>query len=125
MTLGVTVIDKVHQKNLNKSGEIYGVLIDDTISDIKTKIFVNTDKNNFYKETILYYPNLIRLEINDSKITDDSNLSLNYSSIPKNPIVYVTSIFDVIVTKDKYYDFDFRSKYILQKKSISYLNYTY
>jgi len=107
MTLGVTVIDKVHQKNLNKNGEKYGVLIDDTISDIKTKIFVNT--NDFFKETILYYPNLVRLEINDSddsKITDDSNLSLNYSSIPKNPIVYVTSIFDVIVEKHRYYDFD-------------------
>ena len=43
MSLGVTVIDKVHQRVLNEGGKKYGVLIDDTISDIKTKIFVNTD----------------------------------------------------------------------------------
>ena len=104
MSLGVTIIDKVHQKVLNEGGKKYGILIDDSISDIKTKIFVNTD--DFYKETIMYYPNLVRLQIDDSKIMDNSNLSLNYSSIPKKPIVYVTSIFDIIVEKQKYYDFD-------------------
>ena len=38
MSLGVTIIDKVHQKVLNEGGKKYGILIDDSISDIKTKI---------------------------------------------------------------------------------------
>jgi len=107
MTLGVNIIDKETNISLNKNGEKYGVLLDDTVSEIKTKIFINTD--NFYKETVPYYPNLLKLEIldkSDEKVITDSNcLLFHYSSLPEKPIVYVKSIF-TIINQDSYNDFD-------------------
>ena len=107
MTLGVNIIDKELNHSLNQNGKKYGVLLDDTIPEIKTKIFVNTD--NFYKETLQYYPNLIKLEINengvDKVITDTNCLLFHYSKLPENPIVYVKSVFSII-NSDSYKEFD-------------------
>ena len=107
MTLGVNIINKELNYSLNQNGKKYGVLLDDTISEIKTKIFVNTD--NFYKETLQYYPNLIKLEINedgvDKVITDTNCLLFHYSKLPEKPIVYVKSVF-TIINSDNYKGFD-------------------
>jgi hypothetical protein len=107
MTLGVNIVDKELDYSLNQNGKKYGVLLDDTIPEIKTKIFVNTD--NFYKETLQYYPNLIKLEINergvDKVITDTNCLLFHYSKLPQNPIVYVKSVFSII-NSDNYKEFD-------------------
>jgi hypothetical protein len=107
MTLGVNIVDKELDYSLNQNGKKYGVLLDDTIPEIKTKIFVNTD--NFYKETLQYYPNLIKLEINergvDKVITDTNCLLFHYSKLPQKPIVYVKSVFSII-NSDNYKEFD-------------------
>ena len=99
MTLGVNIIDKISQRSLNNNGTKYGVLLDDVISEIKTKIFVNTD--NFYNETVQYYPNMVKLEINVNEdsfklITDQNCLLFYYKQLPIKPTVYITSIFTVI-----------------------------
>lgn len=107
MTLGVNIIDKQTNHSLNQNGKKYGVLLDDTVSEIKTKIFVNTD--NFYKETVQYYPNLVKLSIVEKevdKVLNDTNcLLFHYSELPNEPAVYVTSLFSII-NKDSYGDFD-------------------
>lgn len=107
MTLGVNIIDKEINYSLNQNGKKYGVLLDDTISDIKTKIFANTD--NFYKETVQYYPNLIKLEINedgiDKVITDTNSLLFHYSKLPLEPVLYVKSLF-AIINSDNYKEFE-------------------
>ena len=107
MTLGVNIIDKEINHSLNQNGKKYGVLLDDTIFDIKTKIFANTD--NFYKETVQYYPNLIKLEINedgiDKVITDTNSLLFHYSKLPLEPVLYVKSLF-AIINSDSYKEFE-------------------
>ena len=67
MTLGINVINKSLNISLNDNGKGYGVLIDDTIQEIKDKIFVNTD--DFYNETLAYYPNLVKVEIRQDENT--------------------------------------------------------
>lgn len=85
MILGVTVIDKLSKKVLNKdeNGLIFGVLMDDTINIIKQKMFVNLG--------IMYYPNLIKLEI---KIKDEYQLLNGDNKGESN--VYVTNLFNII-----------------------------
>ncbi len=105
MTLGVNIIHKPKNQSLNENGKLYGILIDDTIVDIKNKIFANT--NDFYKQTILFYPNLIKLETENKLVNDNThNLSYYYSKIEKNPNVYITSIFDIIVDNNIYMNID-------------------
>lgn len=105
MTLGVNIIHKPKNQSLNENGKLYGILIDDTIVDIKNKIFANT--NDFYKQTILFYPNLIKLETENKLVNDNShNLSYYYSKVEHNPNIYMTSIFDIIVDNDTYMDID-------------------
>lgn len=98
MTLGVNIIDKYSGSSLNDNGRKYGVLLDDSISEIKSKVFVNTD--NFYKETVPNYPNLVKVEIKRGDdyvtITDSNNLLFFYDTLPVVPTVYITSIFSII-----------------------------
>jgi hypothetical protein len=107
MTLGVNIVEKYSGASLNDNGKKYGVLLDDTTSEIKSKVFVNTD--NFYNETVPYYPNLVKLEIkrNDDYIliTDSNSLLFFYDTLPSKPIVYVTSIFNII-NEPSYKDFN-------------------
>jgi hypothetical protein len=85
MILGVTVIDKLSKKVLNKdeNGLVFGVLVDDTVNIIKQKMFVNLG--------IMYYPNLIKIEI---KIKDEYKL-LN-GDYKEEYNVYVTNLFNII-----------------------------
>ena len=107
MTLGVNIIDTTTNQSLNESGKRYGVVIDDTISDIKAKIFANTV--DFYKETIMYYPNLVNVSVKVNgvlqTISDNNPLLFYYPNPPTTPEIYVSSIFDEIVG-DKYEEFD-------------------
>jgi hypothetical protein len=94
MTLGFKIIDKLTNIILNENdkGLIFGVLMDDTINIIKHKMFVGLG--------IMYYPNLIKLEIkvNDNYITldDDNCLLFYYENYPNESIIYVTNLFSII-----------------------------
>jgi hypothetical protein len=107
MTLGVNIVDKYSGNSLNENGKKYGVLLDDITSEIKTKIFVNTD--NFYNETVPYYPNLTRLEIKRGDeyitITDQNCLLFFYDKLPETPVVYVSTIFNII-NDERYKEFN-------------------
>lgn len=106
MSLGVTIIDNTSQKLLNEGGVNYGILIDDTINVIKEKIFAHT--TNFFAETLLYYPNFLKLQISEadvySTIIGTNCLSSYYKTLPKDPIVYITSIFNIF-NNNMYYEF--------------------
>jgi len=97
MSLGVTIVDNTSEKILNEGGINYGVLIDDTITIIKEKIFAHT--NNFFAETLLYYPNFLKLEIRGEKdtitITGSNSLLTYYNTLPQKPTLYITSILNV------------------------------
>ena len=97
MSLGVTIVDNTNQKILNEDGINYGILLDDTITVIKEKIFAHT--TNFFAETLLYYPNFLKLEIRDGDgakntitITGSNCLLTYYKTLPQKPILYITSI---------------------------------
>jgi len=99
MSLGVTIVDNTSQRLLNEAGINYGILIDDTTNTIKEKIFVHT--TNFFAETLLYYPNFLKLQIRDTQdtelitITGSNSLLFYYKTLPQNPIVYITSILNI------------------------------
>ena len=108
MTLGINVINKSLNISLNDNGKGYGVLIDDTIQEIKDKIFVNTD--DFYNETLAYYPNLVKVEIREGEntfksISDNNSLVFFYESLPRHPEIYITSISNII-GQDTYLEFN-------------------
>lgn len=95
MSLGVTIVDSTNQKILNEEGINYGILLDDTTTVIKEKIFAHT--TNFFAETLLYYPNFLKLEIRDEEtetitITGSNCLLTYYKTLPQKPILYITSI---------------------------------
>lgn len=101
MTLGVNIIDKFLNKTLNERGKKYGILIDDTIDTIKDTIFANT--TDFFNETLSYYPNFIKIEIEEEEnssvfktIYTNNNLFFFYKTLPKHPEIYITSISNVI-----------------------------
>ena len=106
MTLGVKVVDKLTNNviNENNDGLIFGVIMDDTISAIKEKIFISLG--------IKYYLNLLKLEIkkgDDYVVLDDNNcLLFYYDTFPKDPIVYVSQIF-VVTDLDIYNQYDLQS----------------
>ena len=84
MSLGVTIVDSTNQKILNEEGINYGILLDDTTTVIKEKIFAHT--TNFFAETLLYYPNFLKLEIRDEEtetitITGSNCLLTYYKTI--------------------------------------------
>ena len=108
MTLGINVINKSLNISLNDNGKGYGVLIDDTIQEIKDKIFVNTD--DFYNETLAYYPNLVKVEIRQDEntfksISDNNSLVFFYEILPRHPEIYITSISNII-GQDTYLEFN-------------------
>jgi hypothetical protein len=107
MTLGIKVIDKYLNISVNEDGKRYGVLIDDTIQEIKNTIFVNTE--DFYNETLTYYPNLVKIEIREGTeyktISDNNCLLFFYDKLPKNPEIYITSISNVI-GQDTYLEYN-------------------
>ena len=83
MSLGVTIVDSTNQKILNEEGINYGILLDDTITVIKEKIFAHT--TNFFAETLLYYPNFLKLEIKDG---DENTITITGSNCL--PLSYIT-----------------------------------
>jgi len=108
MTLGINVINKSLNISINDNGKGYGVLIDDTIQEIKDKIFVNT--HDFYNETLAYYPNLVKVEIRQDddtfkSISDNNSLVFFYEILPRHPEIYITSISNII-DQDTYLEFN-------------------
>ena len=108
MTLGITVIDTFNNNKLNKDGIPFGALIDENIVSIKNKIFLSMGK---IEDKINYYPNFLKLEIKKETQTlplANNNSLLYYlqSPLPKEPVIYVTSIVHVINKKiDDIYTF--------------------
>lgn len=108
MTLGITVIDTFNNNTLNKNGIPFGALLDENLLLIKNKIFLSMEK---IEDKITYYPNFLKFEIEKEtqKILLANNNSLLYylqSPLPKEPIIYVTSIVHVINKKiDDIYTF--------------------
>jgi hypothetical protein len=103
MSLGVTIVDNKSQKILNEGGINYGILLDDTITVIKEKIFAHTE--NFFAETLLYYPNFLKLEIRENHgkntvITGSNCLLTYYKTLPQTPLLYITSILNFTVNVD-------------------------
>ena len=85
MSLGVTVIDYYTQEEI----ECGTILIDDSISTIKDKLFISGGMS--------MYPNLIKVELNNEIITDNSCLLFNKSFLEEGPnILYITNVIDVI-----------------------------
>jgi hypothetical protein len=93
MPLGVEIIDKLTNKVLNKDDLTFCVLTDDTIKNIKTKLFAFLG--------LQYYPNFIKLEIyhesNDSyeRLDESHALLFYYDKLPQVPKIYVSNVFSV------------------------------
>lgn len=108
MTLGITVIDTFNNNVLNKNGILFGALLDENILSIKNKIFLSMDK---IEDKITYYPNFLKLEIKKGmnvQILANNNSLLQYvdTPLPKEHIIYVTSIVHIINKKiDDIYTF--------------------
>lgn len=121
MSLGIKIIDKQNNEILNLTNETYfGILIDDSISLIKDKLFVFLG--------LQYYPNFVKLE---KKIGDDDYLLLldnNYLdfSLTDDPKIYVSTIFS-ITDKFTYKDFDLNpyTLYNKIKDDFEYINNLY
>ena len=121
MSLGIKIIDKQNNNILNLTDETYfGILIDDSISLIKDKLFVFLG--------LQYYPNFVKLE---KKIGDDDYLLLldnNYLdfSLTDDPKIYVSTIFS-ITDKSTYKDFDLNpyTLYNKIKDDFEYINNLY
>lgn len=99
MSLSVIFISRKDGKVINTEGP--NVLIDEMVSTIKEKMFALIPG-------IGMYPGFVKLEVvetvNDSGnkviypriVTDSNSLLFNYTTLPEEPIVYVTNIFDVM-----------------------------
>lgn len=101
MTLGITIIETLNNTKLNLNGIPFGVLMDDNILSIKNKIFLSMQKT---EDKILYNPNFTKLEIKKDltyKLLANNNCLLNYyeSPLPIDPVIYVTSIINIINNK--------------------------
>lgn len=103
-------LDVVDNNNILLN-ESYIILLDDSIKEIKTKIFLN---NTNTKDIIKYYPNLCKLELvyDNRKIVLSKNdcLLFNYDKIPDK--IRVISIFDILITNDKYKRFNLEPYYL-------------
>ena len=101
MTLGITIIETLNNTKLNLNGIPFGVLMDDNILSIKNKIFLSMQKT---EDKILYNPNFTKLEIKKDltyQLLANNNCLLNYyeSPLPIDPVIYVTSIINIINNK--------------------------
>jgi hypothetical protein len=104
MTLGITVIDTFNNNKLNKDGIPFGALIDENILSIKNKIFLSMEK---MEDKITFYPNFLKLELEKETLANNNSL-LYYlqSPLPKEPVIYATSIIHIINKKiDDIYTF--------------------
>ncbi len=118
MSLGIKIIDKYNNKILNEiDNNNFGILIDDSISLIKDKIFVFLG--------LQYYPNFVKLEINIGEndyllLLDNNHLDF---SLNDNPIIYISSIFS-ITDKSNYLNFDLNpyNLYNKIKDDFEYIN---
>lgn len=95
MSLNVIVINKNNNDIVNKDQPV--ILIDDNLTIVKEKLFV-------FNTGISFLPNLLKLEIKngDNKfkvLTDNTSLIFALESLPKQPELYVTNIFDIIEIK--------------------------
>lgn len=98
MSLGINIVDKFTNKILNTDAINFGVLIDDSISLIKDKIFAFLG--------LQYYPNFIKLEIKKDGVflllSDENYLDFN---LKDDPNIYITTIFN-ITDKSSYGQFN-------------------
>jgi len=104
MTLGITVVDTFNNNKLNKDGIPFGALIDENILSIKNKIFLSMEK---MEDKITFYPNFLKLELEKETLANNNSL-LYYlqSPLPKEPVIYATSIIHIINKKiDDIYTF--------------------
>lgn len=96
MSLGIRLIDKNSGKQLNEN---FGVLIDDSLSLIRDKLFVFAG--------LQYYPNFVKFEIKRGE--NDFLILLDYSSLDfdlkESPIIYVSTVFN-ITDKSSYNNLD-------------------
>ena len=112
MTLSVKIINKIDNMVLDKN---FNILIDDTISQIKEKLFVNTKEIN-------YYPNFLKIEIFEKgqngdlgiykTIKSDNCLLYFYKEPTENNEIYISGIHD---TLSKYKNYTENDLYTLMK----------
>lgn len=131
MTLGITVIDTFNNNVLNKNGILFGALLDENILSIKNKIFLSMDK---IEDKITYYPNFLKLEIKkgiEVQILSNNNSLLQYidTPLPKEHVIYVTSIVHIINKKiDDIYTFynkgDNAKNELFKELSLQFLDIT-
>ena len=95
MKLGVTVIDK-NNKDLEPN---LGILLDDTVNQLKDQLFLSDEDN-----AVMYYPNLVKVQIENIVVSDTNNTILSFiSNIETNKTnrieeinAYVSSLFNII-----------------------------
>ena len=124
MLVDVVTVDEITGQTKSLNNDKYCVFLDDVKEQIKNKIFIET--SDFLNETVRFSPNLIKMEIKtDDKtiLIDSSNRTLlsYYHKYPENPILYVKSIFDVIILKDKYVIDEYK-QYDLEPYSLLYFS---
>lgn len=100
MSLKVNVINKLSNQVIELADTT--ILVDESLSTIKEKIFVFSDQ-------IIYYPNFIKFELkNDGQepqfrtISDTNSLLFNFDSLPEMINIYMTNILEDI---EKNYNF--------------------
>lgn len=95
MSLKITIVNGITQQTINAGAP--HVLIDDTPSELKDKIFA-------FNPGFEYIPNLLSLSVQTSVGVDESMISIltnnallfNFGVIPNEPEVFVTNLFQVI-----------------------------
>ncbi len=102
MSLSVIFVNKSDGSVINQKTP--NVIVDEGVSIIKEKLFALTNG-------IGMYPGFVKMEVQDSQsfgnegqfktIIDSNSLLFNYTKIPKELIVYVSNVFDVV---EKEYD---------------------
>jgi len=109
MSLGIKIINTYHLDQ--QYSQVY--LLDDTLMQIKEKLFNELDDFSMY-------PNFLKLQIKENEqfitINDNNCILFSYTSLPTEPVIYITNIIDLLSDKSKY---DITELYMLSTKDNS------
>lgn len=77
----------IDTRNNNLLNDNFVVLIDESLNDLKERLF-------YYHDDTKYYPNLLKLTDNNDNIIYKNQILVDYNNENKN--IYVTSLLDII-----------------------------